>query len=1252
MIRGIFFTLFLFPILLFAQSITLNWTDDSYMTYGDDSLIVKAFEGAEYLDGSHLPYYRYSKSLSTSDYTNTKYSFALENEKYLEVNNIDEQQLAYISNEFNIIGKAVSSRSTYSLDIIVFPFKLIDNKIYKLISFDLDIRKTANITTKSDITRFVDNSVLVDGNWIKVAVNETGIYQFTYNELSDLGLDPTRVSIFTSLSGPLSTMIDTYSDDLQEIATYDNGSSFLFYAEGQDKWVYNTSTSRYEHNQHPYDNQNYFYLTSDKGSHLQIPLSELIDGESTTNYTTFCDYAAVEPQLESISHTGDDWYSEALYDGQSFSHSFTFDNLVLEPSILDITVAARSISNDHYMKIYADDILQETISLSTTSSSSTAMDAYEATKSYEIVPTSNTITVSMAFECEESTAMSWVDYFYLNVKRELSMTDNQLLFRNIPSDDDIVSYTLSRTTSTTQIWNVSDIFGVKQMVQDSNTGNTISFKSYDDTESQFVAVNIDEEFPSPTVIGTLENQNLHGEETPDMVIVTVDDYMLAAEKLAKIHRDKGMSVLVVDQYKIFNEFSSGKADVTAIRWFMKMFYDRYTDENNLKYLLFFGDADQNNRLYEGHDYPMVMTYESDNSLNPSESYVSDDYFGLLDDTEGDGSNIELLDKVDIGIGRIPIKSLQEGYDVVEKIYNYIYSSKQTAWSNQICFLADDKDQNTHINDADEIAEMVRSANPGFAIKKIYFDAFVREEVNKSYYYPDAKDLSDSYIENGTLIWTYSGHGSPNELADEIITKKNDIVKYSNTDNLPLWLTASCDFCPYDHNDYVSSGESVLLSSIGGGIGLFTTTRLVYSSSNKTITKNFYYNVFSSDPDTGENLCLGDILRLTKNITGTGANKRKFIFIGDPALQLHSAELNKSVETTHVNNIDIDQFSDTLRALDNVTISGSINTNGNIDSTFSGTVYITIYDKINAVQTLANDNSSSGSAQRYFYVWNSILYQGNTVVENGLFTCSFILPKNMDYTFGKGRIEYFAINEDHKINGYNEDIYFGGINEDLVDDTEGPEVTAYMNSSRFVDGGDVSTSPTFMAEISDLSSINTSSNTFGHNMTLTLNNDASTEVVVNSNFFFDSGDLTKGTLSYQFDDLTEGDYTAKLKVWDMQNNSSSTSINFHVADDAMPSISSVYCYPSTTSLSSDEVVRFVVYYEDDITDNDVQLSVLDSEGRIVYQSQDYLVSADNEFYFEWEPKASALPAGLYLYRVTIYNNSNLLQSKSQKLVIEL
>lgn len=1240
MFRKFLFLILIFPFSLLANNFELSWFETDSVLFGDKNIAGQSFEGGIFMDGNQMPYFTYSLPLKADKASNYSFEVTIEDlqESLLDAGiTLNEEE---IRSDYKLISNVVSSRKAYSLEIIILPFRNSDAGIQRLESFNLSIKETPVIRSKSTTSWFASQSVLSEGNWIKVGVTEDGIYKLTYSQLSDMGVDPAKVSIFTSHAGQLGTQIYDYTDDLKEIPIYDGDDYILFYGQSHNIWTYNAENELYEYEPHHFWNENYYFISSDYGEQLRITTTEETMGTSSHTFNTFVDYAAYAPLEENILHSGDDWFSNSIGSGLSFSHQFSFDDIVSSTAHLSYHFAYTYPSYGVYSEILINDDSKGSIYLSSTSS-----NVGLKTQSLDFVPNSNSIDFDFIPNTSSSDFTYWIGNVQINVECPLSIVDNSLLFRNKLRTDDFVTYEVSNASSNTLILDITDIFNV-QKLNPTLTNATVSFVTKGDEARQFVALDKTATFPSPNILGSVENQNLHGEEVPNMVIVSPVEFFEPAERLADIHREEGLSVLVIDQQSIFNEFSGGKADITAIRWFMKMFYDRSDDENSLDYLLLFGDASYDNRMYETGS-SVVMTYQSDDSFTETGTYVSDDYFGLLDDTEGNGTNITYSDKVDIGIGRIPVNSVDEADEVVDKIDYYLNDSKVGDWRNTVTFLSDDQDNNAHLECVEYSSYNLQAYQPQMSVKKIFTDAFVQEVVAGSNRYPEAKAMSDSYLEDGTLIWAYAGHGSPVQLANEMLMSRSQVLAMTNLSNLPFWLTATCDFCPFDHNDEFSAGEAVMLNSQGGGIGLFTTTRVVYISENETMTRSFFDYVMAENPANGERYRIGDTYRLAKKSIGTGANKRKYCLIGDPALKLLSAEPEYEIITESINGVDVVEFTDTLSALEMVTVSGYIQKGTEVDADYNGIIFPTMYDKILTMQTLGNDDDSQVTS---FSAWNSVVFKGQATVENGRFEFSFLMPKDIDYTSGKGRIEYYASGDQGDANGYYDDFYIGLFNEDYEVDTIGPDITSYMNISSFKDGATVNSSPLFIADISDKSGINTSGSSIGHDITLVTNDDSYSIVNLNNNYESLEGDFTEGRVTYQFSDLEEGQYNLCLKVWDVHNNSSTSLLTFNVVNEIDPVITSVLAKPNPLKLSSDDALIINVTHDRPETALSTRVDFFTIDGRKIHTTSQNISTSSNTMSIHLSPYEIFSKGGLYLYRVSIDDGTTVSEGATQKVLV--
>jgi hypothetical protein len=648
-----------------------------------------------------------------------------------------------------------------------------------------------------------------------------------------------------------------------------------------------------------------------------------------------------------------------------------------------------------------------------------------------------------------------------------------------------------------------------------------------------------------------------------MIIITHPLFRKYAEKLAAIHlQNSGLICLVVTPEQVYNEFSGGIPDIVALRNFVRMKYQEQKGTSMpMKYLLLFGDGSYENKTPPPHNPNFIPTYQSQNSNVVVSSFTSDDFYGLLEDGEGEAEGSE-----DIGIGRLPVADTIQAGILISKIRKYLDPANMGDWRNIICLTADDEDGNAHMYDAEGLEAVLKQKVPEYNIEKIYLDAFRQTTSVDGQTYPDAARAITERINSGCLIFNYTGHGNQIGLAHERVIKVEDINSWRNEGRLPLFITATCEFSRFDDVEInfatremtgkASAGELVLLNREGGAIALMSTTRVVFSAPNFFLNRNIFNCAFDRD-SLGNTMRLGDIIRVAKNNSGNGANKRNFSLLGDPALSLAYPRYGK-VMTDSVNNMPVAGGADSLKALSVITITGHIEApDGTLLNSFNGEVSPLVYDKENKIRTLAND----GGPVMEFQMRNNILFSGKTMAREGRFRFSFIVPRDINYSFGNGKISYYAHDESEDMNGSCTEIIIGGFASTTLSDLTGPEIRLFLNDTLFRDGGMTDHEPVLLAIIEDNGGINTTGSGIGHDLTGFLDNDRNRSFVLNNYYVNDFDNYRKGSITYNLSELDEGSHSFTLKAWDNFNNSSEETIRFLVESDGRFILKNLFNYPN-------------------------------------------------------------------------------------------
>jgi hypothetical protein len=1113
---------------------------------------------------------------------------------------------------------------------------------------------------------WTDRSVLAEGNWFRISVEQSGMHRLTYEQLQAVGLsNPAAVRIYGSGARLLPEAFSRgYEDDLQPLPLYMNkgaddifgpGDYLLFYAQGPVSWDFDEEQGMYLHRLHPYSWKGYYFVT-DSYAAAEAPEEAQLSADSPTHTVTAYDYRDyLEEETYNLIHSGREWYGDLYSVNLTGNYPFLVPSRVAgEPVAIRVVAAARSGVSSTF-SAQANSNLLGTLSIPPTNLSHyTSTYAYETGRKFSYQPSQDQLTLTLVYNHPDANSQGWLNAIDLNARSSLSLAGSQLTFRDSRSvgPGNISEFRISGMPQNAIIWEITDPQHPRNIAYTPD-GPVARFTVETHLHREFVAFLPGGTYPTPGYLeegtGPVDPQDLHGLVPPEMVILTPEIFLEQANRLARFRRDHdGLEVAVVTQQQVFNEFSSGTPDVTAIRNFMKMLYDRSAGSDDpFRYLLLLGDGSYDNRGSEEKHYNTnrILTYQSEESLAPTGSYVSDDYFGLLDTDE------QMYDGLlDIGIGRLPASDPEEAEALVDKILAYQNPDKQGEWRNQLCFIGDDEDSNLHMQQADELATYVRDHYPAYNINKIYLDAYEQQELSTGPSYPDVTRAINDQVSRGALIINYTGHGGTQGLAHEKILTSYDIRNWNNPSKLPLFMTATCEFSRYDQYDraedleITSAGESVLLNPQGGGIGLFTTTRLVYSGPNHALNERFYEVAFEKDSNQ-QNYRLGDIIMYSKNNTGAGINKRNFTLLGDPSLRLTYPR--QRVVTDSINGSPVSAEPDTLSALQWVTVAGHLENEGGAPlNGFNGTIYPRVFDKERTVQTLAND----GGAVFTFQTRSNILYSGEATVTGGRFHFGFYIPKDINYALGPGKISYYGQTGDEDAQGSFEDFTVGGVDPDLAEDQVYPVIRLFMNDTLFRPGGITDSHPELLAYVSDNYGINTTGNGIGHDLTATLDGDHFNSVILNEFYQANTDSYNSGIIRYPYSQLEPGPHQVTVKVWDIHNNSTESTLDFIVVESEALLLEQLFNYPNPFS---DRTWFSVEHNRPDQTLRLV-LAIYNLSGEMVriidrqIESPGYRLEP-----VEWDGTSSGgaeLGGGIYVYRATLSTEDGERASSSGKLII--
>jgi len=1144
---------------------------------------------------------------------------------------------------------------------------MVNNEIYKrlgvIIFCLLGFASFLPAQTINDGSRYAANSVLASGKWIQLKVKDNAIYKLTYDDIKKQGIsDPSKVKIYGYGGWILpEDFTKPYIDDLPEVAVYINkgsdgvfnsGDYLLFYGRGTTKWTYNSTTKAYEHENNPYSTYGSYFMTeSDTGPKEMETVTTPVLPSAPLALTVFSDYAVYERDSISVLNSGRELFGENfIINSGKQSFTFTIPGITSDAGKARLSFAGgpTGAATPVYLSIDGQNILSLSIPAIAAGDYYTKANLKEGWGDWTVAKTEK-VTATVSYNSTGQLA-AYLNFIALNMKRSLQFYPTAYtFFRDTLSLSNAVTYSIGNPPASGQVWDVTPTKDACLMATQLNNGRMEFSTPASGTLREFAMVDLSKTFPTPEFAGTIQNQNLHALPPTDMVILTPTVYRQQAQALADKHTQQGLRVAVVDERLVFNEFSSGAPDATAYRRFMKMFYDRATSgADKPKYLLLFGGGIFDNRHLTSTGSKLdpkyyLLTYQVKESLTETNSYGTDDYFGFLDDNEG--ANISSAG-LDIGIGRFPVTSVTQAIDAVNKVTSYMDNAQYGNWKSNLIFTADMASAGNndapfvHVKQSDLLATYMDQNYPEYLLNKIYVDAYQLVNVNGKPVAPDAKKALRDQLDNGCFLLNYTGHGNKTSWSAEDLLNIND-VRQMTFKNLPLWITATCDFGWFDGFD-ASGGEAAFLNQTSGAIALFTTSRVVSSSSNYNLNIQFIRYLFSKQD--GKHLCLGDIFRLSKNQLGYDSNKLNFVLLGDPALTLNYPQWIIRLDSINGNPIPEDELLQ-FKAIDRVTLSGVItDESGTPVDNFSGKLNTAVFDSQKTY------NFASGGTTFSYNSYSGMVYSGNTDVKNGAFSFTFNVPKDISYSEANGKIGLYAYDESQGIDasGSFTQYYLSGTNEDYNDSGVGPEIVSmFLNTENFKDGDPVNETPFFYAKVADDNGINLSGNRI-HDMILIIDNNQAWKYYLNN--FYQGIDATQGTVAFSIPELPAGQHSLTFKVWSILNNSTTDTLNFTVVKGYKPAILDLQAYGNPAKTST----LFVLSHNLPETILSVEIGVYDLAGRTVWTHSETGSSGFLQNYeVPWtliNNAGNRVKPGVYLYRATVSTANSKEATRAKKIIV--
>jgi len=1082
-------------------------------------------------------------------------------------------------------------------------------------------------------------SVLSEGLWLKFSVESNGVYKIDYNQLRANGLNPDKVDprnlqLFTSATGMLpQSLAKPRPVDLQEVAievqgeddgVFNRQDAIYFFGQGPDKFFYHPEKHIVAYENNLYSDKNYYFLRAGSVAGKRItPQASVSPQPQMALVTNYVDFGYYENDTYNELKSGREWFGEVFDSRTELTIRFNMPGIVPGTDVKVASgVMAQTFSPSSFKLLWNNTpVLERKMEVipNTQYGIKGQVGIDTVVVSASALAATGTATQDLTYQyikAASGRSVGYLNYLLLQAVRTLAWSGNTAAWIIPPQKSNVALLNVA-LPGEVRVWNTTVPHQVHEE-QVSRSGPTPGFVLAAAQTNYLIAFE-PAKVPTAAFEEMVNNQNLRQAAAPDLLIITHPDFQHEASRLAA-HRQKqyGINVLVATVNQIFNEYSGGRQDVTALRDFARDLFAR--TPGKLKNILLFGRGsyDYKNRVFNNSNY--VPTYESRNSLAPLETYSSDDYFGFLEPHEGEwGESPTVPHTLDVGVGRLPVRHAAEAADVVNKLIAYDTDPQRAGhWRQSILFVADDGDFNIHQSQADQLAEFIEFNHPEMHTHKLLLDAFEQEERPSGQVSSKASKALNEALAQGYRIVNFTGHGSEQVWMQERILDQSTPGLLTNTPQLPLFVTATCEFGRHDDPLLISTAELLLLRKRGGAIGLVTTARPVNSSTNFTLNKAFYNAYFE---DVASPKDLGTLFKETKNNSLSGVANRNFSLLADPSLRLGHA--TPRVQFDQVKTIT---GSDTLKAQSTVRIQGIITANGQKLSS-NGNVFITLYDKPSNLITKGDENPPFAYRQ-----WQRALFRGSASVINGEFAAEFRLPHNLQTSVGFGKLTAYAMMTNGiEAFGGTPAVKIGATEKNPLADSAGPLVELFMSDTTFAEGGITNASTKLVGRLYDRSGINITG-IAPTSLTATLDEQ---EVFDLSGFFQASiDDFTRGTFTFPLNNLSEGRHTIVVRAWDNAGNSSTGTITFTVGKEGELLIGEVGGYPNPFSNST--ALQFTHSRSGD--DLQVQVAIYQVTGQPVL-TRDFTVvnSAYQVNLFEWDgtgQNGTKMPSGLYVAKVSV------------------
>lgn len=1054
--------------------------------------------------------------------------------------------------------------------------------------------------------KFTSSSRLNEGNWVKVAVPNTGVCRISYDELRDMGFSaPEQVAVFGRGGQRLdSNFTDAngnplYSDALDAVSTMHKNDALYFYAQGPQQMKY-TEKGVYRVNNNVYTNDAYYFLTDSSSDAKFMPeANALVDTNAETTYNKALGYQLIEEDTQYPSGTGEEFFGWIITgaEGNKVTVPYKLPGSEKEDPVQVAYYGVAKITGPSFMQVSmtseestegeeTETVTEEIGSVGFYTINQDNIYSYAnglSVPSYVVgkLPGSEG-NVTITNQYPNRTSFAALDYLVLTAPRNLAFQEGESSYIVYTPDYSAEKGTIAIASAPEDVvvWDViNSNDAVILPVAKNEEGRVFAAGLREGVnQGKLVAFSLSGDLLSIKGYEPVANQNIHAlasEEMPVMLIITTPELREAAQNLAQVHRThQNEHVVVATSDEIVNEFSQGTPDPMAYRAAARMFYDAdNADKRTFKSVMLFGPMRLDNRGVVSElpkDKKLLICRESEQGDSGFTSYTILDNYGQLADYYGAevSNNNYFLRKMDVAVGVVPADTPAIAQLYVNKVKKYLEDPEVATWMSNVVYTADGTNANEHQDECNRASNTWKSINNAFTPHKLFNNAYPESDVRKNFL---------KVVNNGALWSNYLGHASSLAL-NTILWDKGDYKKLTN-DHLSFMFFGGCTITDYDRGGR-GSGEEMVLLTDKGLVGAVIPNRTTLSVSNYTLMEDFIKSALLENPfaknannETDSTLLssprtFGEIARMAFNQNSRGnTNKLAYVLMCDPALVslMPSADVVITSDGKEISEITPGTY---------IEVKGTVSSRKDqrLLDTYNGKVVVNLFaPEVTLPTHLAYDSEPMDVAHD-----NNVISTSVFEVVNGEFSGTLRIPESIGEEGSKLAIRMTAFDPSSRrtASGCLSVVGLPFDEEKSVADTESPVVEKfYVDRPEFSSGDAVSEKPVLYAVITDNFGMSYNNNSPKGNLALRIDGK-----LINSNVwqyisFSDEG----RTLNLRFPqgEMSSGMHTAQIEAFDLAGNPCASTILFYVQKNDMPnstiieaSSSLVRNEPATVKISTD------------------------------------------------------------------------------------